>query len=102
VSYVVNWQRSDGGQAWHAVGEVQEAANFAEHLRNAEGVDAARIYRLEEVAFAYRPYFRVELEAVSEPVPAWTAPPPAEVVNGPEPEPETAELNGARRGLFGR
>ena len=113
MSYVVNWQRSDGGQAWHPVGEVQEAATFAEHLRNAEGVEATRIYRLEQVGFAFKPYFRVELEvpeappvaaAVAEavagtPVDAVEVPvPAAPPIAGAEP----ADANGARRGLFGR
>ncbi len=116
MTYVVNWQRADGGHAWHPVGEVQEAATFAEHLRNAEGVEATRIYRLEEVAFAFKPYFRVELardevapavapEPAPEPVqvaapvaPSHAAPSPVAVAASAE----VADANGTRRGLFGR
>jgi hypothetical protein len=117
LSYVVNWQRSDGGESWHTVSELHEAANFAEHLRNAEGVETAKIFRLDEVAFAFKPYFRVELDAVAPPAPpapAPAAPVEAEPVEAatevrtpawtasPAAPPEDVEVNGSRRGLFGR
>jgi hypothetical protein len=61
VSYVVNWQAGEGAASWHAAAELTDAAAHVEHLRNREGVEQAKIYRLEEVAFELRPYFRVEL-----------------------------------------
>lgn len=61
MSYVVNWHGAGGQPGWHRVGDLQEAAAHVEHLRNAEGVEVTRIFRLEEVAFELRPYFRVEL-----------------------------------------
>lgn len=32
-----------------------------ERLRNSEGIDQIRIYRMEEISFAFRPYYKVEL-----------------------------------------
>jgi hypothetical protein len=61
VLYVVNWQAGDGAANWHAAADLTDAAARVEHLRNSEGIDGARIYQLEEVAFELRPYFKVEL-----------------------------------------
>jgi hypothetical protein len=99
VSYVVSWKQSDGEPGWHQADDVQEATAFVEHLRNGSGVEAASIYKLEEVAFEFRPYFRVELStsepvapsaAVDDPAPIWAV--PATVEDGAT----------VRRGLFGR
>ena len=32
-----------------------------ERLRNKDGLDEIRIYRMEEISFAFRPYYKVEL-----------------------------------------
>ncbi len=61
MSYVVNWQGPDGSPGWYAVAELTDAAAYVERLRNTEGVEGAKIYQLEEVAFELKPYFRVEL-----------------------------------------
>ncbi|MEM8925434.1 MAG: hypothetical protein AAGD35_18170 [Actinomycetota bacterium] len=37
-------------------------------MRNEDGVEHARIFRLEEVVFEYRPYFRVELSSLGTPL----------------------------------
>ena len=126
-SYVVNWQQADGHPGWHPAGTVQEATAHVEHLRNHDGVDGARIYRLEEVAFEFKPYFRVELasapavpstsfaasiavepQRMAEPelapvdevvaAPSWSS-----VIEGDAAATEPEALNGnGRRGLFGR
>jgi len=61
MSYVVNWQGPDGSPGWYTVAELTDAAAYVERLRNTEGVEGAKIYRLEEVVFELKPYFRVEL-----------------------------------------
>ncbi|MEL7156228.1 MAG: hypothetical protein AAFN30_06480 [Actinomycetota bacterium] len=43
-------------------------------MRNEDGVEHARIFRLEEVVFEYRPYFRVELSNLGLNEPAIGAP----------------------------
>lgn len=110
MSYVVNWHRADGQPGWHPVADVQEATTYVEHLRNAEGVETTRIYRLEEVAFEFRPYYRVELADAAHPSasplpvvePASMAPVEGETHNGVEPDGDDAIAGSARRGLFGR
>ena len=101
-TYVVNWQRADGQPGWHPAATVQEASTHVEHLRNHEGVDGARIFRLDEVAFEYKPWYRVEL--ASEPV-VPTSSFAASIA--PDLEVDDHDLddtvNGTvRRGLFGR
>jgi hypothetical protein len=90
VSYVVNWRGSDGQAGWHPVDDVAQAAAQVEHLRNVDGVDAIKIFQLDEIAFEFRPYYRVEL-ATPTPAPdpvatdvAWAEP---EDVVVPEPVP---------------
>ena len=74
MSYVVNWRGSDGQAGWHPVGDLSEAATHVEHLRNSEGVSETKIFKLDEVAFEFRQYFRVELGDVAvadEPAPTF-------------------------------
>ena len=108
MSYVVNWRGPDGQAGWHPVGDLTEAATHVEHLRNVEGVGETKIFKLEEIAFEFRQYYRVELApdeapapsptftvptAVEAPVPdaapaaevAWTPEPAAEAPAQPEP-----------------
>lgn len=74
MSYVVNWRGPDGQAGWHPVSDLPEAAAHVEHLRNAEGVNETKIFKLEEVAFEFRQYYRVELAAADEPRPTFTVP----------------------------
>lgn len=112
MSYVVNWRGADGQAGWHPVGDLNDAAAHVEHLRNAEGVSETKIFKLEEVAFEFRQYFRVELAtgdappsptftvpaAVEAPAPepvaevAWAPEPAAEVVAEPAPMPDLPEV----------
>jgi hypothetical protein len=129
MPFMVMYQRSDGTSGFEQADAVDEAAMFVERLRNRDGIEAdIRIYRMEEVSFAFRPYYKVELEpperqpeptpspgvagmtppVVEERAPAPVAPPaPVPVVAGalvdptPVPEAGDAGANG-RRGLFGR
>jgi hypothetical protein len=95
VSHMVIFRSADGRPGYHQADELGDAAAFVERLRNEEGVEHARIFRMEEVTFEFRPYYRVtlgqepqaahpvaEMEAVAmvpeplapEPVPAEPAP----------------------------
>jgi alkanesulfonate monooxygenase SsuD/methylene tetrahydromethanopterin reductase-like flavin-dependent oxidoreductase (luciferase family) len=122
---MVSYRSSDGKQSYHQTDELSDAMQYVEHLRNAEGVEHARIFKLEELSFEYRPYYRVELASVLPPPPAapiesdWLSPTP-EVAETPaedadplaaawsvseRPEPVDGESVGAgmgRKGLFGR
>jgi hypothetical protein len=129
---MVIYRTPDGNPGYHQAESLTESVERVEHLRNDDGVEQARIFRLEEVAFEYRPYFRVEIAepeaapplpppppgpAAEEPAPSWTPPAPEAEHDDdplgpaeapPPPPPPGAELDdeplgaGARRGLFGR
>lgn len=121
---MVIFRSSEGKAGYHPAETLEDAVRFVERLRNAEGVEQARIFRLEEVAFEYRPYFKVEVAGgAPAPVPAPVevevepeadvpaveeAPAEPEVASSPEdelgpiePEEVGVGANG-RRGLFGR
>ena len=66
MSHMVIYRGTDGSPGYHQADEVHDAVAFVEQLRNEEGVEEARIFRMEQVTFEYKPYFRVELTS-SEP-----------------------------------
>jgi hypothetical protein len=100
---MVIFRTADGQPGYHQAEELADAVQFVERLRNSEGVEHTRIFRLEEVEFDFKPYYKVEVptgapapgfEAPAPEVPAFEAPsfepapldvPTAEVV--PEPAP---------------
>jgi len=124
---MVSYRGKDGKQNYHQTDEVSDAIQFVEHLRNDESVDHARIFKMEELSFEFRPYYRVELAATLPPPPpaddapaesawmaaqeeaaadvdplaaAWTA---TERSEGAEPHQEAPVGAGmGRKGLFGR
>lgn len=61
MSHMVIYRGVDGKPGYHQTDDIHDAVNFVETMRNEEGVEHARIFRLEEVVFEYRPYYRVEL-----------------------------------------
>lgn len=61
MSHMVIYRGADGKPGYHQTDDIHDAVNFVEQMRNGEGVEHARIFRLEEVIFQYRPYYRVEL-----------------------------------------
>jgi hypothetical protein len=67
---MVSYRSSDGKQSYHQTDELSDAMQYVEHLRNAESVEHARIFKLEELSFEYRPYYRVELATTLPPPPA--------------------------------
>lgn len=61
VSHMVIFRNADGRPGYHQADELADAAAFVERLRNEDGVEHARIFRMEEVTFEFRPYYRVTL-----------------------------------------
>lgn len=61
-NHMVIYRGPDGKPGYHQTEDVHDAVGFVEQLRNDQGVEHARIFRLEELSFSYRPYFRVELQ----------------------------------------
>lgn len=81
MSHMVIYRTADGQPGYHQTDALDEAVSFVEHLRNSDGVDHARIFRMEEVTFDFKPYFKVEVGNEA-PMAAAMAPAPA-----PSPEP---------------
>lgn len=65
---MVIYRGADGKPGYHQTDDIHDAVGFVEQMRNDEGVEHARIFRLEEVVFEYRPYYRVELSAAGTPM----------------------------------
>ena len=82
MSYMVLYTGLDGSAAFDRCEELNEAVAEVERLRNEQSIDGAQIYRLEEVKFEIKPYFRVELPAAASatlaPAPSFAALPPTE------------------------
>ena len=89
MSHMVIFRSSDGKTGYHQAEVLEEAVHYVERIRNAEGVEQAKIFRLEEVRFEFRPYFHVQVAETAPAVPAVaaTAEPVDEAVAAPfEPE----------------
>ena len=61
MSYMVIFRTADGKPGYQQADDVQDAAASVERLRNEDGVDNVRIYRMEEVAFEYKVHYSVQL-----------------------------------------
>ncbi len=95
MSHMVIYRTTDGQPGYHQTEVLDDAVAFVERLRNADGVDEARIFRMDEVEFDFKPYFRVEVgnEALPSRAAAPMAsptppPPPAVAVAAPAPPEE--------------
>ena len=81
MPHMVIFQRADGTAGNHQCDELNAAVEYVETIRNNEGVEHARIFRMEEVTFDFKPYFRVEVGGAATaptaaPAPAAAAPTP--------------------------
>lgn len=61
MPFMVIHRMSDGSSCFEQSDVIDEAALLVERLRNQDGIDQIRIYRMEEINFAFRPYYKVEL-----------------------------------------
>lgn len=78
MSHMVIFRTADGQPGYHQAEELTDAVQFVERLRNTEGVEHTRIFRMEEVEFDFKPYYKVEVptggEAAAPPAPAYEPP----------------------------
>jgi len=124
MPFMVIYSTSDGTSCHEQADAIDEAARFVERLRNQDGIEDVRMYRMEEISFAFRPYYKVELgmpelQATSqlpEVADGAPAPPAPDVASTPPPAhaanalvSASAPIAGAsdgdanaRKGLFGR
>ena len=105
---MVIYRGADGKPGYHQTDEIHDAVGYVERVRNQEGVEHARIFRLEEVVFEYQPYYRVQLAESSSPQDdapelevSSESDADSELLDVDEEELEGA-VNGSHRGLFGR
>lgn len=70
MSHMVIFRTPEGKPGYQPAETVQDAVAVVERLRNDEGVENVRIFRLEELTFEYRPYYKVEIAGVTEPAQA--------------------------------
>jgi hypothetical protein len=83
MPFMVIFRRSDGTSGFEQADAIDEAALIVERLRNNDGIeDDIRIYRMEEISFAFRPYYKVELGMPEMQV---VASPPADVASTTRP-----------------
>lgn len=61
MPFMVIYSTADGSSCHQQADAIDEAAHFVERLRNQEGTEDVRLYRMEEISFAFRPYYKVEL-----------------------------------------
>jgi hypothetical protein len=87
---MVIYRGIDGKPGYHQTDDIHDAIGFVEQMRNDEGVEHARIFRLEEVVFEYRPYYRVELAAGAPAPVGLTGTPPSQLGESTEAPEATA------------
>src|SRR5688572_16191741 len=61
MPFMVIYSTSDGTSCHEQADAIDEAALFVERLRNQDGIEEVRLYRMDEISFAFRPYYKVEL-----------------------------------------
>ena len=130
MSHIVIYRSTDGKPGYHQVDDLEAAVAFVETLRNTQGVDDSRIYRMEQIDFKFETIYQVRIDGGEAPPPppppsstsSWSTSTPAyaspgtvtstvggaaeasPVATGDERIEDEAEVdsNGVRRGLFGR
>lgn len=63
---MVTFQTPDGTPGFHQSESLDEAITFVERLRNEQGVHNSRIFRMEELKFDFKPYYKVEISSANE------------------------------------
>ena len=90
MPFMVIYSTSDGASCHEQADAIDEAALFVERLRNKDGIEEVRIYRMEEISFAFRPYYKVELGMPERQTERPTTAPTSNVI-GSIPQPPVAD-----------
>jgi len=114
MPHMVIYRNADGSPAYHQTEALEDAVRFVEHIRNEQGVNDSRLFRMEELQIEFKTYYRVEVAAgeggaqpapESAAAPAAAAPPtiPASLDGAPTADSEAAAAGGSGRfGLFAK
>jgi hypothetical protein len=100
MPFMVIYRNGDGSSGYEQVDAIDGAARFVERLRNNDSIDQIRLFRMEEINFAFRQYYKVELGAPERPPAKDAAPPVTKDTNGNPPT--GTGTSGVRLGLFQR
>ena len=76
MPHMVVFRSAEGKPGYHQAETLDDAVRFVERLRNQEGVNDSRVFRMEEVALEFKTYVRVEVAGASP-----SEPPPAPVAD---------------------
>ena len=113
MPHMVIYRNADGSPAYHQTEALEDAVRFVEHIRNEQGINDSRLFRMDEVPIEFKTYYRVEV-AVSEagsqaPGAAEAAPAPstptipASLDSAAQPGDDAAAAGGSGRfGLFAK
>lgn len=86
MSHMVIYRSADGKPKYQQVDDLAAAVAFVEKIRNEDGVEGSRIFRLEQVNFRFEPYYQVRVEPSEQPAPV--PPPPPVTASAPVPSGE--------------
>lgn len=89
MSHMVIYRSADGKPKYQQVDDLHAAVSYVEKLRNEEGLEGSKIFRLEQVNFRFEPYYQVKVE-VAEPASSPAVPPPPPVTAAPASVADTA------------
>lgn len=107
MSHMVIYRKLDGKPGFEQSDSLDQAIRFVERLRNDDGVESARIYRLEQVEFSFEPFFRVRVDgsdsgATTAPVTGFGSSEPSSFGGSTAtPRPATPGSSEFERGTFG-
>jgi hypothetical protein len=82
MPFMVIYRNADGSAGFEQADAIDGAALFVERLRNNEAIDQIRLFRMEEINFAFRPYYKVELGGPDRTDDAGDPPKPVNLSNG--------------------
>ena len=89
MSHMVIFQTPDGTPGYNQFDTIDEAVTFVEKLRNEQNVLNSRIFKLEEVKYDFKTYYKVNLQMLNSGAPAAPAAPGAPSAPGAPASPST-------------
>jgi hypothetical protein len=61
MPHMVIFRSAEGKPGYHQAETLDDAVRFVERLRNQEGVDDTRVFRMQEVPLEVKTYYKVEV-----------------------------------------
>ena len=93
MEHLVKFQTAEGREGQHTAASLDDALRFVERLRNNEGANEVRVFRMHEIPIEFKTYFKVEV-GVTDETPAETVSETAEEAEETRPA-LVATVNGA-------